>query len=426
MKNKLYLLTDVYPYGNAEKTFVEPEIEALRKSFDITVISAAPSDYYNKYRENEKSTHEDVKVIWYPGCSKALRLLCYLIFFITPQGIEEMRDIFKEGGKIFLKIKKAMFMFMEGYSINRFLRKEGILTKNSEDVFYSFWLTRLALAVVFDRKKYPGIKVISRVHGYDLYNERCRDTNRQPFKKFMDRRLDEILFISEMSRKYYIEHFATSDNTEKYTVARLGSPVVLGYEEILASRKKVDRSEFVLASCSVIIPLKRLELIIDALSLIDDIKVKWIHFGEGEDREKVAGYAEEKLGKCENISYDFKGFVNRDDICAYYAKGEVSAFITTSSTEGLPVSIMEAMACGIPIIATNVGGISEMVSDNGYLLSDNPKASEVKSAITDMAKLSNSEYETMCSSSLDIWCRDYDADKNANNVAKIMADKCCQ
>ena len=57
------------------------------------------------------------------------------------------------------------------------------------------------------------------------------------------------------------------------------------------------------------------------------------------------------------------------------------SFITTSSTEGLPVSIQEAMAAGIPIIGTNVGGIPEMIDGNGVLLSANPSNKEVAEAI---------------------------------------------
>lgn len=417
MKNKLYLLTDVYPYGNAEKTFVEPEIEALTKEFDVTVISAAPSDYYDKFRDNKIKTHEDVKVMWYPGCSKALRLLCYLIFFITPQGWEEIGDILKEGGRVFLKIKKAMFMFMEGYSINRFLKKEGILTKNSEAVFYSFWLTRLALSITLDRKKYPKIKVYSRVHGYDLYNERCRDTKRQPFKKFMDRRLDGIFFICDMAKSYYLEHFATEGDSEKYMVARLGS-----FEPGEGSLVKPtnEKSPFMLVSCSVMIPLKRLELIIEALSLITDREVKWVHFGDGTSREEIEAYASWKLNDIPNISYEFKGYVERESICSYYGSEGVGAFITTSETEGLPVSIMEAMAYGIPVIATDVGGIKEMINQNGILISANPDAKEVKAAIETIISMPEDKYKELSEKSREIWQQDYNAKSNAQKVCNIL------
>ena len=57
-------------------------------------------------------------------------------------------------------------------------------------------------------------------------------------------------------------------------------------------------------------------------------------------------------------------------------------FINVSSTEGIPVSIMEAMSFGIPVIATAVGGTPEIVNnENGYLLSKDPSAKELAEVI---------------------------------------------
>ena len=45
-------------------------------------------------------------------------------------------------------------------------------------------------------------------------------------------------------------------------------------------------------------------------------------------------------------------------------------FVLTSIYEGLPISIIEAMACGLPIISTNVGGIKDIIDKNGILIND--------------------------------------------------------
>ena len=52
----------------------------------------------------------------------------------------------------------------------------------------------------------------------------------------------------------------------------------------------------------------------------------------------------------------------------YYAISDV--YVQTSQREALPMSILEAMAAGLPIISTNVGGIRDVVKQNGYLIED--------------------------------------------------------
>jgi glycosyltransferase involved in cell wall biosynthesis len=58
-----------------------------------------------------------------------------------------------------------------------------------------------------------------------------------------------------------------------------------------------------------------------------------------------------------------------------------------SESEGVPVSIMEAQSFGIPVIATNVGGTSEIVNERvGILLSDNPTRNDVCKALEEVLK----------------------------------------
>ena len=78
--------------------------------------------------------------------------------------------------------------------------------------------------------------------------------------------------------------------------------------------------------------------------------------GDGEDRAAVAALAEE-LGVSERVH--FLGY--RDDLGALYCTFDV--FLLTSANEGAPVVVIEALAAGVPVVATDAGGTASVVDD---------------------------------------------------------------
>jgi len=102
--------------------------------------------------------------------------------------------------------------------------------------------------------------------------------------------------------------------------------------------------------------------LLDALALIDDKYLLRV-VGDGPELSHVQEYAK-KLGIEKKI--DFMG--SRNDVPVILASSDI--FILSSDWEGFPISIIEAMRAGLPIIASNVGGISEAVIENrnGYMV----------------------------------------------------------
>lgn len=103
-------------------------------------------------------------------------------------------------------------------------------------------------------------------------------------------------------------------------------------------------------SCSNLIPLKRVDVIIGAVAkLPKELRVRWDHFGDGAERQRLEVLAKEKLGS--NVQWHFHGRVPNNTLAARYAQISPRLFITASSTEGgAPVSIQEAFAMGIPAL----------------------------------------------------------------------------
>jgi teichuronic acid biosynthesis glycosyltransferase TuaC len=119
--------------------------------------------------------------------------------------------------------------------------------------------------------------------------------------------------------------------------------------------------------------LKRVDMLIRiCASLSKDFDFYMLVVGDGPEKQNLESSA--KSLDLKNII--FKGSIPHEDMPSYMAASDV--LILPSETEGLPTSVQEAMACGIPVIASNVGGISDLISNGvtGYLASNEVEMGE--------------------------------------------------
>ncbi|PKI15774.1 glycosyltransferase family 4 protein [Colwellia sp. 12G3] len=112
-----------------------------------------------------------------------------------------------------------------------------------------------------------------------------------------------------------------------------------------------------------LVELKGHHLVIEALTLLD--KVKLIIIGEGEQKPSLQKLVED-LSLTGRVY--FTGNIRQAELPGYYATAD--ALVLASSREGMPNVLLESLACGTPVIATNVGGSSEVITQNdiGQLL----------------------------------------------------------
>lgn len=109
--------------------------------------------------------------------------------------------------------------------------------------------------------------------------------------------------------------------------------------------------------------------------------------GDGVDKEKLQKLIER------NHAEQYVTLHGRQEHVEDYLK-RADIFLSTSRTEGLPLSILEAMSCGLPIIATAVGGVVDIVRDeiNGYLVRDN-NSTELENALMKLVSSQEKRYE---------------------------------
>jgi glycosyltransferase involved in cell wall biosynthesis len=114
---------------------------------------------------------------------------------------------------------------------------------------------------------------------------------------------------------------------------------------------------FILFTASRLVEKNGNDLVIKALAKLPE-NVKFIIAGTGPDREKLEKLAEEHNLEKRVI---FLGHINQDDLPNFLKASD--AFIRPSRTEGFGNSFVEAMAAGIPVIATTAGGIKDFLVD---------------------------------------------------------------
>jgi len=190
------------------------------------------------------------------------------------------------------------------------------------------------------------------------------------YRRFI-KRARRIICVSEEVRRSYVERFP--EYAERYTTILNG--IRVEDFEHLPPRAEC-RSDFKLTPEVKLIgtvgrmsPVKNHRLLIETLFKLrakgTDVHLAII--GEGELRQHLAMYAAD-LGVSEYVSL----VKETRNIGEFY--GALDVFCLSSDSEGIPLTMLEAMAAGVPVVSTGVGGIPEVVKDgvNGYLV---PKGS---------------------------------------------------
>ena len=123
-------------------------------------------------------------------------------------------------------------------------------------------------------------------------------------------------------------------------------------------------------------PDKNLEMLLQVMRSLPDFKL-WI-IGEGILRDELVSFKTEK--RIDNV--EFIGVIPNEELPTYLNTAE--AFILVSHREGHPRALIEAMACGLPCIGTNVDGIREVIipGETGFLC--NKTVDSIRSCVVTM------------------------------------------
>lgn len=295
----------------------------------------------------------DIKCIYFPvgKREKPLYKLFYYIYYIF--------DIIKY-------IWKELKFFPEVIILNTSLIRKALI----RDTIY------LGLSKLFRNKS------ILFIHGW----------NEKTFSFIASHKLLRYLFIKSVSLADCIIVLA---NNFKIKLIEFGIsekkinvfPIAIEYDRHNMLKRKENKNQTVnVLFMSIFYKDKGIYEILNAIPLIinNDIKsnIKFILAGEGPERTNII-----KLVNKLNLSkvIEIPGYVDGDEKIEYFSNGDI--FLFPSHGEGFPTVIAEAMAAGLPIIATPVGAIPEVIEDgvNGIIISK-PDPQEIAEAIIFLAK----------------------------------------
>ena len=170
-----------------------------------------------------------------------------------------------------------------------------------------------------------------------------------------------------------------------------------------------------IVSCSTVTKVKRLDLLINALAQIKEIPIKWTHYGDGILMDEIKKLAKDKLR--DNIQYEFKGNIDNAKLMKQYCDKNYYVFVNVSSSEGIPVSIMEATSFGIPCIATDAGGTSEIIkkNKNGFLIDVDITAADLAKEIVQFCRMDPTKYQEIRTTARCLWNEKFNAELNYQN-----------
>lgn len=401
MKN-IKLLTSRYPYGVGEQ-FLEEEIVHWAKWDSACTLEVMPfvKDGNLRYLPKEIRVNESY--------SFKINYIYFFALIISSFFWKEIIYLIKSkkfSFKNLLKLIKYGILIVQSYNQ---LKKSGLGT----DYIYSYWSNFSSYGALLYKMKKNNVKVVTRIHRFDLY-EYLYEKNYMPFKRQFINEYDAIFVLSQEARNYLTDNFSVLD--AKIILMPLGVKVdeaIINYEKVSECIKIV--------SVSNCIKVKRIDKIIDALKKLEGVtskKIIWHHYGDGILKNKLIDYASRQL---EKIEFEFKGNIENSELQKKLVIEKYDLIINASESEGVPVSLMEAMAKKIVPIAPDVGGIRFLVNQqNGFLLDSLCEVEDIYNSVINYLNLSESEQNYIQYNAFNTINTNYNSEKNYNKFIEYF------
>ncbi len=461
------LFTNTFPYGVGE-TFLEDEIPLLSDAFDRVIVyplHMPDNPISNGYSRGDRIAPYNFEVrppildfdnknrwkllsrglfcmSWARGFSWEL-IRIFRNFFngsnnapannpkeISKAGAEK-QGFFREFKRRLNELSNSLWIFANYTLLLRAMlanRKAlRAIRADLDRVAYFYWGDKSAMLIPYLKQSVAAgsTKFVARFHGSDLYESA---KGFLPYRRNIFKSLDYAIAISNNGAEYIRNNYSRwLHSSDAIKIFPLGSMNPMPVPMMQHTHK------FRIMSCSNVIPLKRVGMIAEALQQLgknmstllelssQNINgIEWVHFGDGPLLNEVKS-------KCNGLpsfmKAIFMGQQPHENVMDYYVRNRVDLLVQVSTSEGVPVSIMEAMSFGTPVVATNVGGVSEIVNNNnGTLLEKNLSVKNLADAIYSYLNMDEATTDIKRQAAFSTWQEHWNGASNYAAFADFLKD----
>ena len=396
----LVILTETYPYPGPDDPFLTREIAALCEHARVLVVptlanGAVPEDVPGHPAVDVSLAEELLRLSTLGGVRGLFSLHTF-------------REARRYGSAGFRPLSLVTIARRESRAM---LAKNWVdhhllpLVRGQECIVYSWWGTAAA-AGVSRALASAGVPFVCRMHGYDLYAEQER-VGFVPFQADIMENATEVWTAAAAGAEYLRSRYPLPSAAIK--VRPIGSL------EVTPADRLTSPSMHQVVSCSSLIQVKRVDLLARALSDLavqhPDLDFAWTHIGDGDLLADVRALCESLPGLQGRVT--FTGSLAHTGVLEWLGSHRVDVFCNVSSSEGLPVTLMEAASAGIPLLALDVGGNGEVVdASNGQLLPADATSGQIARALASILTAPPDEVASMRQASRTRWQECFDGQRN--------------
>lgn len=380
----LTLLTSHYPCL-ISGDFFEDSIPYLQQNFDIRIIS---TDTQN---DQTRSLPKNVVFTRMPEQTKANFHRTKIPVLFNSLFWEIIDNCKRLNGLTWPIFKRVLSVMSKSYHLAKYLADQEEFDSKAPILYYSFVSSEYIFAPIL-AKRYAkkNIKSIIRCRGIDI--ERFeKDICAKAFMLAADKHSDSLYFDCDDRKRYFMKHYANKPtNPYRYMVVRFGTDDHVD----INSEMKTDDTLHILTRTPQDSDIS-IHKFLKALSKVEtNKKIKWTHIGDPKPFEEDAKVL---LSLNPNISYTFPGELSYTKRLEYYSNNYIDCFFYLSSMRSLPFEIVEAMSCSIFPLASDIGGINELVTNsNGVLIPEDISRNELTSVIEVLAKIDAESLREKC------------------------------